>query len=217
MDHLTDAPVANILILAGILFLAVGLFGRIGGFIGSIFGNIEAGKSSRALAGVLGVALIVGGGWLHQHAGKVPAPNYAAPVPTASTWPVQPLSPVRDPSRSNPPIGVSSQVTSDLLVGTWVSQQVSSPGFLHWFQIERAGQSFTIHIWGACASADCDWGTHHLNVNGNTATYAFSNGARNNVGHIDLETPSQMQLTVDVSDPGSGGQWQNHFVLARSH
>ena len=39
MEHLTDAPVANILILAGIMFVAVGLFGRIGGFIGSIFGT----------------------------------------------------------------------------------------------------------------------------------------------------------------------------------
>jgi hypothetical protein len=86
MDHLTDAPVANILILAGIIFLAVGLFGRIGGFIGSIFGNIEAGKNSRVLAGVLGVLLIVGGAWLHEgvHKPAASTPSPAAPVQVAS-------------------------------------------------------------------------------------------------------------------------------------
>jgi hypothetical protein len=86
MDHLTDAPVANILILAGIIFLAVGLFGRIGGFIGSIFGNIEAGKNSRVLAGVLGVALILGGAWLHEggHKSAASTPSSTTPAPLAS-------------------------------------------------------------------------------------------------------------------------------------
>jgi hypothetical protein len=86
MDHLTDAPVANILILAGIIFLAVGLFGRIGGFIGSIFGNIEAGKNSRVLAGVLGVLLILGGAWLHEgvHKPVASTPSSTAPAQLAT-------------------------------------------------------------------------------------------------------------------------------------
>ncbi len=104
MDHLTDAPVANILILAGIIFLAVGLFGRIGGFIGSIFGNIEAGKNSRVLAGILGVLLIVGGGWLHEDSHKSAAPS----APTAPTPPgtsaagTAPPSPAPDVARESP-------------------------------------------------------------------------------------------------------------------
>jgi hypothetical protein len=99
MEHLTDAPVANILILAGIVFLAVGLFGRVGGFIGSIFGNIEAGKNSRVLAGVLGLLLILGGGWLHEgshkSAGSNPSPATPAPSPSpaSSTSPAGPASP----------------------------------------------------------------------------------------------------------------------------
>jgi hypothetical protein len=98
MDHLTDAPVANILILAGIIFLAVGLFGRIGGFIGSIFGNIEAGKNSRVLAGVLGVLLIVGGAWLHEGVHK----------PAASTPPSTTPAPVASPAASTPPAGTAT-------------------------------------------------------------------------------------------------------------
>jgi len=84
MDHLADAPIANILILAGVIFVAVGLFGRVGGFIGSIFGNIEAGKNSRVLAGVLGVFLIVGGGWLHERGDQATAKG-SSPTTTSST------------------------------------------------------------------------------------------------------------------------------------
>ncbi|HWW14592.1 MAG TPA: hypothetical protein VN310_08030 [Candidatus Dormibacteraeota bacterium] len=98
MDHLTDAPVANILILAGIIFLAVGLFGRIGGFIGSIFGNIEAGKNSRVLAGVLGSALILGGAWLHE-GGHKPAASTPSPMTPAQ---------VASPASSTPPAGTAA-------------------------------------------------------------------------------------------------------------
>jgi hypothetical protein len=83
MDPLTDAPVANILILAGVVFVAVGIFGRMGGFSGSIFGNIEAGRNSRALAGVLGLLLIGGGAWLHERGDKPGTSNTAATGTTA--------------------------------------------------------------------------------------------------------------------------------------
>jgi hypothetical protein len=98
MDHLADAPVANILILAGIIFLAVGLFGRVGGFIGSIFGNIEAGKNSRVLAGVLGTFLIVGGGWLHEQGHKPAASNPQPAAPSASTPSASTAAPASSPS-----------------------------------------------------------------------------------------------------------------------
>ena len=103
MDHLADAPIANILILAGIIFLAVGLFGRIGGFIGSIFGNIEAGKNSRVLAGVLGAILIVGGGWLHEDSHKSVASNPPSPAPVSTT-----------PSATNTAPAVTPAVTPDV-------------------------------------------------------------------------------------------------------
>jgi|HubBroStandDraft_6_1064221.scaffolds.fasta_scaffold497989_2 hypothetical protein len=93
MEHLTDAPVANILILAGIIFLAVGIFGRVGGFIGSIFGNIEAGKNSRVLAGTLGLLLIVGGGWMHEGNHKSPASNLSPSTPDSGTSPAGTTSP----------------------------------------------------------------------------------------------------------------------------
>lgn len=104
MDHLTDAPIANILILAGVIFLAVGLFGHIGGFIGSIFGNIEAGKNSRILAGVFGSALIFGGAWMHQQGDK--SAPHAAPSPDPAVNSTSKTSPAPEPntvSKKAPP------------------------------------------------------------------------------------------------------------------
>jgi hypothetical protein len=106
MEHLADAPIANILILAGVIFLAVGLFGRVGGFIGSIFGNIEAGQNSRVLAGILGAFLIVGGGWLHEQGDKSAAPK-SSPASTASmtgagSTPTASPSPSPQPSAAIP-------------------------------------------------------------------------------------------------------------------
>jgi hypothetical protein len=107
MDHLADAPIANILIIAGVIFLAVGLFGRVGGFIGSIFGNIEAGNSSRVLAGVLGGFLIIGGGWLHQLGDKAAAKN-----PTVAAPAVTPTAIVPNPSNASvAPVPVPAATT----------------------------------------------------------------------------------------------------------
>ena len=116
MDHLADAPIANILILAGVIFLSVGLFGRIGGFIGSIFGNIEAGKNSRLLAGLLGALLVLGGGWMHQQGDKAaashpssvtPAVSPAAIVPNTSNAPVVPVPGLTATTPTSPPLRVA--------------------------------------------------------------------------------------------------------------
>lgn len=58
LSHLADAPFANILFLAGLAFLAVGVLGKIAG-------KIEPDKVGRAAAAVVGVALICGGLYMH--------------------------------------------------------------------------------------------------------------------------------------------------------
>lgn len=117
MDHLADAPIANILILAGVIFLAVGLFGRIGGFIGSIFGNIEAGKNSRVLAGVLGSFLILGGAWMHQQSDKsashAATPTESTPSSTSKTVPAPEVNP--DSKTAPPATGKEANVAKPKL------------------------------------------------------------------------------------------------------
>lgn len=54
LSHLTDAPIPNILILAGVLFLGIAA-------VGKVVGKIEPDKTGRILSGVLGLALLIAG------------------------------------------------------------------------------------------------------------------------------------------------------------
>jgi hypothetical protein len=58
LDHLIDAPLANILILAGLLFVGIAALGK-------ITGKIEPDKTGRILSGLLGVILLVIGTFVH--------------------------------------------------------------------------------------------------------------------------------------------------------
>lgn len=59
LTHLTDAPFANILFLAGLGFLAVGVFGK-------IVGKIEPDKIGRIASAIVGIALLLVGFYLHS-------------------------------------------------------------------------------------------------------------------------------------------------------
>lgn len=77
LDHLLQAPLANILILAGLCFLGVGA-------VGKITGKIEPDKIGRIIAGLLGLVLLVAGVGLYiKTANKIVSTQPLAP-------PVQP-------------------------------------------------------------------------------------------------------------------------------
>jgi hypothetical protein len=76
VGHLVDAPLANVLILAGIAFLAVGV-------IGKISGKIEPGNTGRVLSGLVGIALLVYGIYAHGQSDAAQAqPKSQATSPT---------------------------------------------------------------------------------------------------------------------------------------
>ncbi len=52
LSHLADAPLANILVLAGLAFLGIGV-------IGKISGKLEPSAAGRVMCGVLGTVLLV--------------------------------------------------------------------------------------------------------------------------------------------------------------
>ncbi len=58
-----SAPVATLFIIAGLLFLAIGV-------VGSIKGRIQPGKTGRIMSGVAGAILIVMGLLMHQKSGE---------------------------------------------------------------------------------------------------------------------------------------------------
>src|SRR5215472_6845528 len=59
LSHLVDAPLANILILAGLAFLGIAV-------VGKISGKIEPSTSGRIMAGILGLALLAYGIYAHS-------------------------------------------------------------------------------------------------------------------------------------------------------
>ena len=58
LNHLLDAPLANILILAGLFFLGIGA-------VGKVAGKIEPDKIGRIMAGLLGLVLLIVGLSVH--------------------------------------------------------------------------------------------------------------------------------------------------------
>jgi hypothetical protein len=66
IGHVLDAPVANLCLLAGLLFLAIAV-------VGNVSGKIQPGNNGRIAAGVLGVLLLVYGITTHSTAGAVGA------------------------------------------------------------------------------------------------------------------------------------------------
>jgi hypothetical protein len=64
LEHLVDAPLANILALAGILFLGIAALGGRKVPIPGV-GTIVPSKAGRMMSGFLGLALLFGGTWSH--------------------------------------------------------------------------------------------------------------------------------------------------------
>lgn len=267
MDHLADAPIANILILAGVVFLAVGLFGRIGGFIGSIFGNIEAGKNSRVLAGVLGSALILGGAWMHQQSDKsashAATPTESTPSETSKTTPppevnqdskttppvrrndanvakakltadasprktqpyVAPMIPSADhdvaptiPSANREKLPPSPEAVGDeRLIGTWTDVIPPPEVGLARIQITRAGSGFDAHLWDKCSSGECDAGTHHLAISGNTSGFEYVYGNRHRAASMNVYAPNVLLVSIDGYEPGTSKRWHHNKVFANSN
>jgi hypothetical protein len=87
LQHLIDAPVANILIVAGLLFLGVGA-------VGKVTGKIEPDKSGRLMAGVLGLILLIVGVIFHvgaDAANKSASNQTQTDSKQAESSPVQPI------------------------------------------------------------------------------------------------------------------------------
>ncbi len=61
------------------------------------------------------------------------------------------------------------------LAGTWVNSSPLQRGSVSKLEIAATGNQLSIHAWGKCKSAECDWGTQATTFDGQkaTATWAF--------------------------------------------
>ena len=155
LPHLIDAPLANILILAGLAFLAIGVLGKISG-------KIEPGTGSRVMSGVLGLALVFYG--VHSHTSTDGAAQAASnPAATGNG------NAASNPPRDRPPRKAGR------LAGSWANDNKQTGGITK-LQIEQSGKAVTVQAWGACHPTDCDWGTQKGLVSDGSATIAWDQG-----------------------------------------
>lgn len=61
ISHLTDAPLPNLLIVAGLIFVGIGV-------VGKVSGKIEPDTTGRVMAGLFGIALMAAGLFIHSSA-----------------------------------------------------------------------------------------------------------------------------------------------------
>lgn len=97
VNHALDAPVANILIVAGLAFLAIGV-------IGKISGKIEPGTGGRVMAGVLGIALLAYG--LNAHSSSDAPDGVSGSETEETTEPTPPRPPDNSPDDPPEPAGI---------------------------------------------------------------------------------------------------------------
>lgn len=150
--HLVDAPLANILILAGLAFLGVAV-------IGKISGKIEPSTSGRVMAGVLGIGLLAYG--IHAHA--------AADTSSRKQSADAQNTPVRNP-QDYPP-----KAPKNLLIGNWKNDNPQTRGMTR-LAIEQEGGTVRVHAWGACSPQDCDWGAQPAAMEAGSASVAWDQG-----------------------------------------
>ncbi len=149
IGHLVDAPLANLLILAGLVFLGIAV-------VGKISGKVEPGQAGRIMAGVLGSLLLIFGVQVHLAADKrtPTTPNSLHEPIAKKTEKTVPASPFR---------------------GQWRNGNPQTRGITK-LEIGQQGAVLLVHAWGACRPQDCDWGAEKGAVTANSASVAWDQG-----------------------------------------
>lgn len=158
LSHLVDAPLANILVLAGLAFLGIATLGK-------ITGKIDPGTSGRVMAGVLGAVLFVSGIYAHVKADR--ANNQAQQIKTTGgNSQDEPRPQQLQPSPASP---------NSPLAGTWKNDNPQTRGIPR-LDITQNGEVILVHAWNACSAPDCDWGTERGVISGSSVNVAWDQG-----------------------------------------
>ena len=153
LSHLVDAPVANIFILAGLAFLAIGVLGKISG-------KIEPSTGGRIMSGLLGMALLIYG--IYAHGATDAARNQA--IQTARRPVTQGQPPRKPVNRAREPFS-----------GKWRNDNTQTRGITR-LEVQQSGNLAAVHAWGACSPQDCDWGTANGPASGGSVSVTWDQG-----------------------------------------
>jgi hypothetical protein len=194
LTHLVDAPLANILILAGLAFLGIAV-------IGKISGKIEPSTSGRAMAGVLGLVLLVYGVYSHSVTDTRSQSNRSSDEQGSVTH----GQPVPNPRGGSP---------KNALIGNWKNDNPQTHGMTK-LEIQQEAETVLVHAWGACSPRDCDWGAQPAALSAGSASVAWDQGF---VLRKMTLTPDMQRLRMSLDSVFRDGrppqQSQEYFVRA---
>jgi hypothetical protein len=167
LSHLIDAPLPNILIVAGLAFLAIAVLGKISG-------KIEPGTSGRVMSGLLGAGLLVYGIYGHNRLDTA-ARDAAKATPHPSR--AEDVEPGTGASKEQPSRTTRAALPiTGPLAGNWVNDNPQTHGIAK-LEVVQNGDAVTVHAWGACHPQDCDWGAEKGLASGNSASVAWDQGS----------------------------------------
>src|SRR5262245_58410569 len=110
LDALVKAPLANVMVLAGVAFLLIAVLGK-------ITGEIEAGRAVRIAAGSLGLGMLTTGiiMYARQPGRAEPARQAKTPIgPTGPTLPTRPTKSGRPEGESRSEASAASDSTGSV-------------------------------------------------------------------------------------------------------
>jgi len=154
LTHLVDAPLANILILAGLAFLGIAI-------VGKISGTIEPSTSGRVMAGVVGVGLFAYGMYAHSVLDTTRARS-KQPEKQAAGAQSQPVRNAPEPPKN-------------MFIGNWKNDNPQTRGITR-LEVRQEGEAVLVHAWGACSPQDCDWGAQPAAISAGSASVTWEQG-----------------------------------------
>jgi hypothetical protein len=184
LSHLVDAPLANIFILAGLAFLAIGILGKISN-------KIEPSTTGRILSAVVGVALMIYGVHSHGVADGQKANRATTATSVSAQPPQRKPGPVVEgrlsegekgnraatttavpgqPSQKNPGL-----VSESRLFGMWKNANPQTRGVTR-LEVQQNGGLVAVRAWAACSPHDCEWGTNSGSMSGESASITWDQG-----------------------------------------
>lgn len=155
IGHLVDAPLANLLILAGLVFLGIAV-------VGKISGKVEPGQAGRIMAGVLGSLLFIFGVQVHLAADRERTTQ--KDENTKANSPHEPIAKKTEKTAPASPFR-----------GQWRNGNPQTRGITK-LEIGQQGAVLLVHAWGACHPQDCDWGAEKGAVTADSASVAWDQG-----------------------------------------
>jgi len=158
LSHLVDAPLANILILAGLAFIAVGI-------VGKISGKIEPNTTGRIMSGLFGGLLLVYGIYSHVAGERAQVAQNPEKKPIAQVQ--------RQPSLQ--PEGATKTNPASSFSGAWRNDNAQTRGITR-LEVQQSGDGMTVRAWGACSPRDCDWGVAKGLASGGSASVTWDQG-----------------------------------------